>query len=332
MYFTIWIEKIDGQGEDAPPTLLFQSAQKEGLLAVYDGLGGAGSKTYLLQENKQEIRKSGAYLASRLAKESLEQAYHREIDKNAFLESLENTLKTAFQTYAQNLDSTESKLKSKLIKTLPTTLAGLYYTHKPTDKTCSIQSFWAGDSRNYLLTSAKGLQPLSTDDLHKNPDALENLWQDAPLSNCIEATGNYHIHQKTFSITSPAILISASDGCFGYLPSPMHFEYILLKTLIESVYDAEDWRDKLIEMLLPIAADDVSLSLVALGIENLNALKVYLFTRYQSVYQRYILPWEALNTQKFNDIAEKKEAQQTLWKQYSQDYYALLQEDSQKTF
>lgn len=325
MYFTIWIEKIENHGEDAFPTLLLDPPHT-GVLAVYDGLGGAGSKTYLLQEWNNEPL-SGAYLASRYAKQCLEN-YFKEIDLQnpTLIEQLSEYIKNNFQVFAQSLDGKPSRLKSKLIKTLPTTLAGLvfYPSLSNQEKLLIINSFWAGDSRNYLLTDVQGLQQISADDLNRQPDAMENIWQDATLSNCIDASGNFTIHQQIFEISLPCILLSATDGCFGYLPTPMHFEYVLLHTLMNSFFDIEDWQEKLSEQLGQIAADDVSLSLYTIGFDNLNALKVHFFPRYQLICHRYIAPYEAIMNAEEKNEEQKRESLLKLWENYKADYYGMI--------
>ncbi len=325
MYFTIWIEKIENHGEDAPPTLLLNPPHK-GVLAVYDGLGGAGSKTYLLEEWNNELL-SGAYLASRYAKQCLEDYFKKAVLQDlGLINQLSQHIKHNFQAFAQSLESAPSRLKSKLIKTLPTTLAGMAFYPAETSNALIVNSFWAGDSRNYVLTDAQGLQQISIDDLNRQPDAMENLWQDATLSNCIDASGKFTINQQIFEISLPCILLSATDGCFGYLPTPMHFEYILLHTLMNSFFDIEDWHEKLSEQLGQAAADDVSLSMCAIGFDNLNALKVHFFPRYQFIYHRYIAPYEAIMISQgiYKDEEQKREQLLQLWGNYKTDYYKMI--------
>ena len=40
----VWSEKRQGLGEDAEPTFLHHLPTRRGVLAVYDGLGGAGAR------------------------------------------------------------------------------------------------------------------------------------------------------------------------------------------------------------------------------------------------------------------------------------------------
>ncbi len=324
MYFTIWIEKIENHGEDALPTLLLQPPST-GVLAVYDGLGGAGSKTYLLQDWSNEPL-SGAYLASRYAKQCLEHFFKKiAIQETTLIEQLTAYIKHNFQDFAQSLEGPPSRLKSKLIKPLPTTLAGLaFYPSNDESKLLIVNSFWAGDSRNYLLTDAQGLQQISKDDLNRQPDAMENIWQDATLSNCIDASGNFTIHQLVLEVASPCILLSATDGCFGYLPTPMHFEYILLHTLMSSFFDIEDWQEKLSEQLGLVAADDVSLSLCVIGFDSLNALKVHFFPRYQFIYHHFMASYDNIMSEEDKREEQKREALRQLWEDYKIGYYEMI--------
>lgn len=330
MHFTIWTEKREGRGEDAPPTL-WQKAPAQTLLAVYDGMGGAGSKIYSIPEaNGQTVQLSGAFLGARLARRSLEDFFaHTPISQDSFAEALAQRLREDLQLEAQQLEHSPSRLKSKLIKTLPSTLAG---AHIWSDEPRQMQVFWAGDSRIYLLSPRLGLQQLSRDDLNGHPDALENLWQDATLSNCLAAEGNFQIHYRSLPLELPSLVFCATDGCFAYLASPMHFEYFLLQSLMNSYYDPEDWREKLQDVLHQHTADDLSLSLAAFGFDNLNALKNQFFPRYQFLYQNYIAPWESWvsqhpppqepeEAQRAQYELEKRTLLSQLWQTYQRNYY-----------
>jgi serine/threonine protein phosphatase PrpC len=313
MYFTIWTEKIENKGEDAPPTLLLGEDDTV-ILAVYDGLGGAGSRVYALPNEKDEIWEySGAYLASRLAKAIVEEFYlTAELDEN-FVQHIQSNLQNDFNEYAQQLDNQPSKLKSRLIRTLPTTIAGILAEANLAENLVNAWAFWAGDSRCYVWQK-ESLQQISQDDLTGNPDAMANLEQDATISNCVQALGDFKLHQRLFSFAEPTILITATDGCFAYLSTPMDFEYLLLQTLFESQYDFEDWQQQLTEAILKTTGDDASMSVWAWGFENLNDLKNYFFDRRQILYQTYIKFLEQADNQSFD-------LKQALWQKYKKSYY-----------
>jgi hypothetical protein len=61
------LEKIAGQGEDSDP--IVRHGRGLGLVAVFDGMGGAGGTVYETPDGPH----TGAYLASRLARDVVEQ-------------------------------------------------------------------------------------------------------------------------------------------------------------------------------------------------------------------------------------------------------------------
>lgn len=108
-----------------------------------------------------------------------------------------------------------------MVRKFPTTLA-LAYAEKEEDA-IKIHLLWAGDSRVYLLDE-KGLAQLTRDDTDVE-DAFENLTNDGPMNNVLSSDGNYGINYKSVLLSTPTIVFAATDGCFGYIPTPMEFEY-----------------------------------------------------------------------------------------------------------
>jgi serine/threonine protein phosphatase PrpC len=320
--FTLWTEKITEKGEDAPPTLLIDEEVGTGILAVYDGLGGAGSTPYQIG-NKSF---SGAYLASRLAMQVAEQTFvtkhycfiernpiHEEMRKDYFSGFLEKYLKTAFQLKIAQLDQQRSKIRSKLIKRLPTTIAGLTFSidegETMAENTYYTESFWAGDSRVYVWLPS-GLKQISEDNLTEKLDAQENLEQDAPISNCISADDDFEIFSKRLTFQQPIVLITATDGTFGYLPTPAHFEYYLLATLHHPhTCTTEDWKNILTLALEYVTGDDMSLCLLTLGYKNLEHLKFASIGRLMELKNEFI-------------FAQKDKSQ--IWQNYKKGYYELM--------
>ena len=319
--FTFYTEKIANKGEDAPATYLDHTTR--GIIAVYDGLGGAGSALYEIPN--ESVSHSGAYLASRLAKTTTERCFqdNQHLEGEEFIQFLELTLRENFEQEKIRLQIPHSRLKSKLLRTLPTTIAGIYWEiswGNEGNKMLDSYTFWAGDSRCFFLEK-ESLKQVSRDHLKGNPDALENLKQDATMLNCLHADEPiFDLELLQYKLEQPTVLICATDGCFGYIAHPIYFEYILLETLMNSNYTLEDWNENLKQVLLSITGDDMSFSLVAWGFEHLDAMKLYFHERYEIVKKDYIGTWI---TFKNNPHTQEQSEQflQNLWKNYAQNYY-----------
>ncbi len=92
------------------------------------------------------------------------------------------------------------------------------------------------------------------------------------MSNYIRADDSFELRHRHVSVPLPVILFVATDGCFGYLHTPAHFEELLLDTL-DAAKDTADWKTRMRTRLEQVAADDVSLALVALGWKDFTELK-----------------------------------------------------------
>lgn len=278
--FTLDLPKIENEGEDAPP-LLMASSDGRYAIGVFDGMGGAGAEVY--QEDNQEHK--GAYFASRTVKDIVERFVQ---DSNAYdngPEALSNSMKEIIKDgllkKRESLKGSQSLLVSKMVKTLPTTMAVSFISNKE-DK-WRIQVFWAGDSRVYLLTPNTGLSQLTKDDLSIEQDPFQNLYNDSSLNNMVNLSQDFTINYKEYEAKFPCIVLAASDGCFGYLPSPMHFEGLLLETMFasNSIYE---WKLMLTEKLKEVACDDCTMSLIS-NLTEYDTLKNSFNKRYQFLSQ-----------------------------------------------
>lgn len=186
--------------------------------------------------------------------------------------------------------SRSSRLKSKLIRSFPTTIACLYITY-PGEGTL-INAIWAGDSRCFLWSPSKGLQQLTNDHTVSDVDPLENLYEDSPISNCINSDNDFFLERKTYKETDEQfVLLSATDGCFGYWPSPMHFEQALVTSLTDS-NSMKEWESMLCDKIETVTADDFSLALVAVGYDNFTDLYCSFLDRRAFLYNSLFSPLE----------------------------------------
>jgi hypothetical protein len=287
-----------GLGEDAKPLCYFYSPAN-GLLGAFDGLGGAGGETIRLPDGSE---RTGAWLASRLVRQVVRKVWADLIppmmmfsasgDSGAygqfagapaprppadFTAVLKDAIQQELIRYAAELGAgTGGRLKSRLIRTLPTTMALCWFDLDASQLT----AIWAGDSRVYYLRPDIGLQQVTTDDLKSGADALENLTQDSPMSNCISASTDFVLHERQLELHSPAILLAASDGCFGYLPTPLHFEYLLLRTMHKAA-DIDDWQRILHTQFERVSSDDSTLSAALIGWPDFGSCQQDFTARYR---------------------------------------------------
>jgi serine/threonine protein phosphatase PrpC len=287
MNVIIDIPKIETFGEDAPPINL-EVSLKNRVISVFDGLGGAGSSQY--EENGE--KKTGAYISSRVVGkvvldyfDSLKNQNITYEVNNEFIDNLKSQIITALKDKLKLQKYEVSKLKSSLIRTFPTTIALINCDFE--DNKIKLDVIWAGDSRAYVLTPQKGLIQLSKDDLKSDNDPFENLKNDSPLSNMICLENDFNLNLKSYSFDSPLLAIVATDGCFGYYSTPMHFEYYLLKSLMDS-NNEEDYKSKLEQEFSKVTGDDFSLSLTCIIKTNFSEIKENFKNRYQEIYLNYM--------------------------------------------
>lgn len=298
----IYKEKNPYNGEDAYVYALNDCAV---MVGVFDGCGGAGAKRHAKLQGK-----TGAYLASRIVSGTVKD-WFAEFNGND-TEEPENTIK---QKIVQNLQmchsiaGEESKLLSPMVKVFPTTAAFAYCSEDRGKM--SVDYFWAGDSRVYLL-DCDGLAQLSVDDLSV-PDAMENLYDDGVMTNVISKSKDFSIHHHRISLEKPGIIFAATDGCFGYVSSPMEFEYMLIESMLAS-QNVEEWELNLSERIGRVAGDDYTMSGVALDYGSFSEMRTSFIDRGNELYREYI-----------SGIKELSREQKTmLWNRFKGTYNRFL--------
>ena len=272
--FAFNLGKIPDQGEDSDPIL--RDGPDLGLLGVFDGMGGAGGTVYETPEG----RRTGAYLASRIARDVVEQRmldllepdWH--LNGKAAARDLQRSVEQALKQRLQELNPEPSGLRSRLIRALPTTMAlvALQRT-QPGGPTWAGHVFWAGDSRAYVFESS-GARQLTTDDLRDPGDALANLRRDSVVSNAMSADTAFHINYRRVELWSPFLVVCATDGCFGYVRTPMHFEYLVLRHLLEA-RNTEAWSSALQAEIAAVTGDDAAMSTLGVGADLQEFQKLF---------------------------------------------------------
>jgi len=272
--FAFNLGKIPGQGEDSDP--IMRDGPDLGLVGVFDGMGGAGGTVYETPEG----RRTGAYLASRIARDVAEQRmldllepdWH--LNGKAAAGDLQRSVQQALKQRLQELNAAPSGLRSRLIRALPTTMAlvALQRT-QPGGAIWAGHVFWAGDSRAYVF-EATGARQLTTDDLREPGDALVNLRRDSVVSNAMSADTEFHVNYRRVELRAPFLVSCATDGCFGFVRTPMHFEYLVLSRLAEA-RNTDAWSSLLQAEISAITGDDAAMSTLGVGADFKEFQKLF---------------------------------------------------------
>ena len=315
-------EKIVGHGEDAPPFLIAKG--KAYAVGVFDGMGGAGST---ICDSSFGDGHTQAYVASRIVCSSMNTFFHNHLPTDdVSVDDMKVVIKRKLCEEKEAFPPKEkSALRSKLVREYPTTLAIVVLQEY--EKTYKVESYWAGDSHCYLWTK-DGFFQTSKDDLEVNNDPMENLHNDSPISNCICADRDFTINSTTFEISkSPAIILCATDGCFGYYQSPMHFEYILCSTLQEAKEEKE-WEQLLREEILKVTGDDSSLSLIAKGFSSFEELKKLMKSVPADVVKLMKQEKEVVTAEQILSEEKEKYKQQMAsgWNNYKHNYMKYIKD------
>lgn len=320
----LWSEKRKDHGEDAEPYFRYQRDGHRTLVAVFDGMGGSGGAVSR-QTHRGAVTQ--AYDASRLARLAAERWFATlpagALDPSRAAQGLHDDLFRVLADRASSLEGRTSGLVGTLKRTFPTTLAAAV-TEQGAHGT-RVVALWAGDSRTYILTPSRGLQQVSRDDTAEQ-DALVALLADPPIDNVICADRDFVIHHAEVVEMEPFVVVVASDGCFGYVPTPPLFEVQMLRTLA-SANSSERWMQALLEVLEVQAQDDTSLSVAAIGFSDFGILRQAFAARTLQVEEQFGAPFERL-VQGGEVVREQFEQFRTdAWEAYRPTYEALMPQE-----
>lgn len=312
----VWTEKREGRGEDAEPLVLHDSVLNTGLLAVFDGAGGAGAASAGVTPDGTD--RSQAWVAPRAARAITEE--WMSFTPDAWGDRAATDLHDRLANGLAELRSPDRrKITGSMRKELPTTLAALHY--RVDQRIVSWDALWAGDSRCFLLDPAGGLQQLSRDDADSD-DALALLISDPPMTNIVRADAKFEIHVSSDRAPTPCVLLCATDGFFGYVTVPAQFEHVLLRTLGEAP-DLQAWTNLLASTVAGYTGDDASLALVAFGYQDYAQLREAFRQREHEVRVEYVdrVSWAmGEDTDRDTFLAVRAES----WRRYRPSYEQRL--------
>ena len=328
------LHKLPGQGEDADPIL--RQGTDVALIGVLDGMGGAGGTEYETPDGPR----TGAYLGSRVARDAAERSVlsmvsvDAELDGPALADALHGELLAALSARLTELHAPPSRLRSRLLRTLPTTMALAVVQRRAGDPaTWHCHLFWAGDSRVYLLRPDSGAQQLTVDDIRDRGDAMANLRQDSLVSNAVSAETPFTVNYRRVTVAAPCLLLAATDGCFGYLPSPMHFERTVVNALCNAATTA-DWSLELQRSITAVAGDDAAMAIVGVGADH-DQFRAIFASRLRELDVSYLEPLDdaaaavrAAEEQLATATALHDDRAASLWAGYKTSYAAYLDDPS----
>lgn len=272
----IYKEKVSGNGEDS---VLMANTDYASIIGTFDGVGGSGAKRY-----KKADFKTGAYISSRnLSNRLLNDIFKRNYT-NPSVFARENTVHE-LEKYIQSTltvlsekfsEVTTSRLKSKFSKEFPTTavFAVCYPNFKNEIET---DVFWAGDSRCYLLNE-DGLHQITVDDSNIK-SALDNISEDGKMTNVISLNDKVKLNHHHLNIRGPFFIFTCTDGCYGYIKSPMEFEFTILESLFQCI-SIDNFTEILDDRFNNVSQDDYSLSGLFYNFDSYESLKIFFEKRY----------------------------------------------------
>jgi serine/threonine protein phosphatase PrpC len=324
------VGKIPDHGEDSDPIL--RHGRELGLVGVFDGMGGAGGTVYETPDGPR----TGAYLGSRLARDVVEQRMLQLLDPEWNLDGpavaidLRQAVREALAQQLAELRAPTSGLRSRLLRALPTTMALVALQRLQSDgDRWAAHLFWAGDSRAYVLEPSSGLRQVTVDDIRDHGDAMANLREDSVVSNAMSADTDFVVHHRQLELKTPFLVLTATDGCFGYLPSPMHFEHLLL-TALRDAADVEEWSAGVQRAISSVTGDDAAMAVLGVGADFAGFRRLFA-DRTDALEQRWISPLDAAEEQvrqleqQLTQARGRRQAQQAeLWAAYKPDYELYL--------
>ena len=121
------------------------------------------------------------------------------------------------------------------------------------------------------------------------------------------------LHCRSIRLDKPFLVFAATDGCFGYVSTPMEFEGLLLQNLMAAESIAQ-WEERLYQSIGQVAGDDYSLCMGAYGDWDLPRLKLALAGRYVTLRDTYLTKLTGLPV-------ENRQARMELWQSYKDNYF-----------
>jgi nucleotide-binding universal stress UspA family protein len=145
----------------------------------------------------------------------------------------------------------------------------------------------------------------------------------------MSADTDFVVHHRKVELTAPFLVVAATDGCFGYLPSPMHFEHLVLAALRDAP-DTDGWSAAVQQAVSAVTGDDAAMATLGVGADH-DGFRSLFAARTAELEERWITPLDDLETElreQERKVAElraaRQERQARLWASYKPGYEAYL--------
>ena len=112
--------------------------------------------------------------------------------------------------------------------------------------------------------------------------------------------------------TAPFLVIAATDGCFGYVPSPMHFEHLVLAALRDAP-DTDGWSAAVQAAVSAVTGDDAAMATLGIGADH-DGFRRLFEQRTAELERKWITPLDDLD----------RELRARLWAAYKAGYEEYL--------
>lgn len=230
MNFSIFIESEPGHGQDT-------AISGQNFAFVFDGLGGKGGRPRTNAAGERELE---AKIASTVSAKALKKLLGDRLNRWSDLIWSERRRASAPDEIAAEItaalnDALQAAAKEWDANTLPTTISGWLIFPLP-DKTFYALALWAGDSRCYTIDD-RCMKLYSQDDTAENQraDAMEELMLSGSpaITNRLGVDMKVRLNHTSLIVDHRTLLLTCSDGIYGYVPSPMHLEYYLRNLGVE---------------------------------------------------------------------------------------------------
>jgi hypothetical protein len=255
------------------------------------------------------------------------------LEGEAAAEDLRRSVRKALEERLVELKAPPSQLRSRLLRALPTTMAVVALQRTQRNRsTWACHVFWAGDSRAYAFLPT-GARQLTTDDLREPTDAMANLYRDSVVSNAMSADTDFVVNYRRVELKAPFLVCCATDGCFGYVPSPMHFEHLVL-TPLPGARSVDAWSRDIQAKVAAVTGDDAAMAMMGVGAE-LPEFRTLFVPRVAELEEQYISPFDESS----RAVAEAEQALEAArqhhrdlagerWSAYQPDYERHLRAEA----